>query len=354
MSDNHSDEMYTPREVARAIGVGETQLREELARRRSAADFISHTQAVRLGQALVRYRPDPEQASATVHNPEPDGLFSLFTAPSAEQRPAMPIAISGTLHAVIITAFVVATSMGLSTGMTATTTDITPEHDLRLVFISTLGPGGGGGGGGRLQSAPVARAQRSGPSTLNSPVPDRRPPAPARPQPEPELATVEPLPTVVSPLASLPAGLLDKKGTLEDVAAANESHGPSTGGGTGVGAGSGIGSGKGPGVGPGAGGGSGGGPFRPGSGVEPPRLLREVKAAYTETARRAGVEGEVILEVVVRRDGSVSDIKLLQRLGHGLDERAVAAVRDWRFAPATRAGTHVDVVVEIAVEFRLT
>ena len=121
----------------------------------------------------------------------------------------------------------------------------------------------------------------------------------------------------------------------------------------GSGSGTGLGKGEGSGIGDGSGGGMGGGPYRPGSGVMPPRLLREVKAGYTEDARRANIEGEVVLEIVVRRDGSVSDVKLLKGLGSGLNERAVAAVRQWRFAPATRLGQAVDVVVEVAVEFKL-
>jgi TonB family protein len=55
----------------------------------------------------------------------------------------------------------------------------------------------------------------------------------------------------------------------------------------------------------------------------------------------------------VRRDGTVSDVKVLRRLGAGLDDRAIEAVRQWRFAPATRHGTPVDVIVEVAVEFNL-
>lgn len=97
----------------------------------------------------------------------------------------------------------------------------------------------------------------------------------------------------------------------------------------------------------------GGGPYRPGSGVEPPRLLKEVRANYTEQARRANVTGEVVLEIVVRRDGTVGDVRILRRLGSGLDERAIEAVRQWRFAPARLKGTPVDVVVEVAVEFKL-
>ena len=69
---------------------------------------------------------------------------------------------------------------------------------------------------------------------------------------------------------------------------------------------------------------SGGGPFRPGSGIEPPRLLREVKAQYTDDARKKGVTGDVLLEIVIKSDGSVGDVKVLRGLGSGLDERAVS------------------------------
>jgi TonB family protein len=78
-----------------------------------------------------------------------------------------------------------------------------------------------------------------------------------------------------------------------------------------------------------------------------------VKADYTEDARQRGLVGEVVLEILVRRDGSVGDVKILQGLGSGLNDRAVQAVRQWRFAPAQRRGTPVDVLVEVAVEFKL-
>ena len=90
---------------------------------------------------------------------------------------------------------------------------------------------------------------------------------------------------------------------------------PGTGVGTGTGTG--IGEGQGSGIGDGEGGGTGGGPYRPGSGIEPPRLLREVKPDYTDEARRAGLSGEVLLEIVVRRDGSVGDVRVLQGAGAG-------------------------------------
>jgi TonB family protein len=78
-----------------------------------------------------------------------------------------------------------------------------------------------------------------------------------------------------------------------------------------------------------------------------------VRADYTDEGRRRAIEGEVLLEIIVKRDGSVGDIKVVKRLGAGLDERAAQAVRQWRFAPARRLGSPVDVIVEVAVEFKL-
>jgi TonB family protein len=87
--------------------------------------------------------------------------------------------------------------------------------------------------------------------------------------------------------------------------------------------------------------------------VTPPSLQREVKPVYTEEGRRRGVEGDVMMEVVVRADGTVGSVKVVRGLGAGLDERAADAVRQWRFFPARRQGAAVDVLVEVAVEFRL-
>jgi periplasmic protein TonB len=132
-----------------------------------------------------------------------------------------------------------------------------------------------------------------------------------------------------------------------------DSHGAGTGGGSGTGQGTGIGEGDGSGLGKGSGGGTGGGPYRPGSGISAPAIIREVKPDYTEEGRRRAIEGDVVLEIVVRADGSVGNVKLLQGLGAGLDQRAMEAVREWKFSPARRYGTPVDVIVEVAMEFKL-
>lgn len=161
------------------------------------------------------------------------------------------------------------------------------------------------------------------------------------------------LPPVMAPVVTRPADERDREGLMAKVEEPEPSSGPGSGGGVGTGTGTGLGEGDGSGIGDGSGGGTGGGPYRPGSGVDPPRLLREVRAEYSDAARRANLEGEVVLEIVVRRDGSVGDVKILQGLGLDLNDRAIRAVRQWRFAPARLKGTPVDVVVEVAVEFRL-
>jgi protein TonB len=157
----------------------------------------------------------------------------------------------------------------------------------------------------------------------------------------------------VAPVVPKPADPVEAKGDLKPEPAAAADQGSGSDGGAGTGTGHGVGEGTGSGIGEGTGGGEGGGPFGPGSGIAPPKLLREVKADYTDDARRAGVEGEVVLEILVRRDGSVGDVRVRRGLDSGLDQRAIAAVRQWRFSPATRRGAPVDVLVEVGVTFKL-
>jgi TonB family protein len=248
----------------------------------------------------------------------------------------------------------------------------------------TVGPAGGGGGGGLKAPILPARAERRAPPrivrrtsqpvpparkaparlaepTVTPPEPPKGDPLPVEPPkvdpPKPEPPRIDPPapppPSVQAPLAPSPADEATRAGVLDQPASKVASAGPGTGGGAGTGAGAGMGEGRGPGVGPGSGGGTGGGPFQPGAGIEPPTLQREVKPLYTDDARRRSIEGDVVLEVVVRRDGSVGSVRVVRRLGAGLDERAIEAVRQWRFAPARRFGSPVDVVVEVAVEFTL-
>jgi protein TonB len=227
---------------------------------------------------------------------------------------------------------------------------VDPEP-LRLVFLALPGPGGGGGGGGLKAPAPPPKAARKGAAHIDSPVPKLEPPPVEPPKPEPP--KIDPEPPVQAPVVQAPADERDRPGVIAPSPAKTDSRGPGESGGVGTGTGPGIGEGTGAGIGEGEGGGTGGGPYRPGSGIEPPTIAREVKPDYTEEARQRGIRGEVVMEIVVKRDGTVGDVKVLQGLGHGLDERAIDAVKQWTFHAATRKGTPVDVMVEVAMEFKL-
>ncbi len=121
----------------------------------------------------------------------------------------------------------------------------------------------------------------------------------------------------------------------------------------GIGGGGGIGPGKGPGVGPGTGGGFGGGAFKIGGGVSAPVPTFKPEPEYSEDARKAKYQGEVWLTVVVDEKGVPQDIKVTRKLGLGLDEKAIDAVRKWRFKPGMKDGKAVPVMATIAVSFHL-
>lgn len=271
----------------------------------------------------------------------------------------LPALMSSGLHASVILIVLVLTTVGLTTA-SDDGGEREPPQLARLVFVAEPGPGGGGGGGGLKMPAPPPKAEREGTRTESSAVPERVEPRRIDPVPEPEPPPPlhnEPLPPIFAPLIASPSDGRDIRGLITETQEASPqealSQGPGIDGGVGSGSGSGIGSGRGSGLGEGSGGGTGGGPYRAGSGIDPPRLLVEARPRYTEEARQGGVEGDVVLEIVVRSDGSVGDVRVLRRLGFGLDEQAVQAVRRWKFSAATRFGTPVDVLVEVAVEFQL-
>ena len=346
MGSDYLGDVYTLADIASAADSTEQEAR---AAAQGSQWLWSYDDAVRIGRLLVANR---YAAISGFEKP----LFSEAGARGPRLRAAgMPVVASGSLHLGILGLLLVA--FGLTPTSATPVTDEQTNKPSRLVFLVTPGPGGGGGGGGTRQLAPPPHAESKGHESIASPLPQREPPKPAMPIPRPveipKPLNAEPLPPLIAPIVAAPADARDRAGLLEQVAAREDSRGSGIGGGTGSGAGVGIGEGSGAGVGPGTGGGVGGGPYRGGSGITPPRLVREVKADYTEEARRRGLTGEVVLEIVVLHDGSVGDVKLRHGLDPGLDERAIQAVRQWRFTPADRMGVPVDVIVEVGVEFRL-
>jgi TonB family protein len=86
----------------------------------------------------------------------------------------------------------------------------------------------------------------------------------------------------------------------------------------------------------------------------PPQIIEQNSAPYTEQARALGIEGTVVLLVLVRMDGTIGGVSVSQGLEETLDESAVNAVRKWAFKPAIREGRPVDAVLEIKIDFEIS
>ena len=208
---------------------------------------------------------------------------------------------------------------------------------------SKAGGGGGGGDRDKLQASKgiLPRFSREQPA----------PPAVVIRNENPKLP-VEPT-VIVPPDIHL---ALPQTGPLGDPLSSivgPPSSGTGSGGGIGSGSGGGIGSGSGPGVGPGWGGGIGGGAYRVGGGVTAPRVIYAPDPEFSDEARKAKFQGTVVVWVIVGADGRTNDIRVFRSLGMGLDEKAIEAIRQWRFEPGRKDGIAVAVQVNVEVSFRL-
>jgi TonB family protein len=93
--------------------------------------------------------------------------------------------------------------------------------------------------------------------------------------------------------------------------------------------------------------------YRVGGGVSAPVLLSKLEPEYSERARQAKHQGTSMLYVQISPEGRATNIHVVRRLGMGLDQKAVEAVRHWRFKPGVKDGTPVTVEATIEVNFRL-
>jgi TonB family protein len=93
--------------------------------------------------------------------------------------------------------------------------------------------------------------------------------------------------------------------------------------------------------------------YRVGPGVTPPKALKRVGAGFSGEAKQIKFQGTVILSIVVDEKGTVRDIQVAQSLGHGLDEKAIEAVKQWKFKPGKKDGQPVPVTVTVEVMFHL-
>ena len=95
--------------------------------------------------------------------------------------------------------------------------------------------------------------------------------------------------------------------------------------------------------------------FRAGvNGVGQPACLYCPDPQYSEEARKSKFQGSVLLQIIVTADGRASDIQVIKGPGLGLEEKAVEAVKQWRFKPALGPnGKPVPTQIPVEVNFRL-
>ena len=121
----------------------------------------------------------------------------------------------------------------------------------------------------------------------------------------------------------------------------------------GNGSGGGLGSGRGNGLGPGTGGNYGGGAYQIGGDVSAPQLIYQVEPEFSEEARKAKFQGEVLVHLIVDATGRPTQVRVIRPVGMGLDEKAREAVAQYKFRPARKGGQAVPVELNVAVNFQI-
>ena len=193
-----------------------------------------------------------------------------------------------------------------------------------------------GGGGGQKGAAPVSKGN---------------PPAFAAQQLNPPKA-----PPTVAPKIDIPVTVdVDPKLNMAraDVPNFGMPNSPLVGMSMGNGTGTGLGSGNGAGIGPGTGSNTGGSLRHIGGGVSAPVPLFTPEPEFSEEARKAKASGNVIVYLQVDEQGRPLHVRVLRGLGMGLDEKAVAAVQQYRFKPALENGHPVRVEMNVDVNFQI-
>jgi TonB family protein len=256
------------------------------------------------------------------------------------------------LHALGLAAIIALTLAGRQIKPTAVRPHETITYVAPIESPITLSPskqevaGGGGGGDRDKLPAPKGKLPKKSLQQITPPqviVRNDNPKLTAEPTvvvpPQVKLADAQ-VPNLGNPMATT-------------MPTAPPSNGGGSGGGIGSGSGGGVGPGAGPGVGPGRGGGIGGGVFRVGGGISAPKPLATPDPEYTEEARKAKYQGTCILGLIVDAEGHPRDIRVSKSVGLGLDQKAIDAVRQWRFEPAMKDGRAVAVQISVEVSFRL-
>ena len=295
-------------------------------------------------------------------SPEPE--FFRITEASHEARPTSETG-DGTrarVASVLVHVLILAVMLfGTTEWFSGEYPDESIAPRIRVYIPGGEGQGGGGGGGGSGGKRPTAyipaRLVEARPPA-ETPEPKRAPAAPRKPRalnfddidvPDVPTESTSLFEGVFSPDAVEFPGLSMEDS--RDWGGVDTEPSSGTGGGIGGGEGTGVGVGQGWGVGPGRGGGFGGGDFSPGAwDIEPVPIYEPPSPPYPSVAREKMVAGEVILQVLVRLDGSTEVVRVIKSLPYCVDA-AKENARLWRWKPALKNGKPVEALGIITVTF---
>jgi TonB family protein len=253
--------------------------------------------------------------------------------------------ISFVLHAVVIT-LVLAVPMAVHTGaqlpLQATVVPLDFKPYIPHIVLPVSKPMSGGGGGGAHEEVVASKGHQPLVSKLLIL--------------HPQIIRIDHAKLEIEPteIARIPeTNKLPNFGMAQSPQILLASQGNGGGSGLGKGLGGGMGVGHGSGAGQGSGGAYGGSLMSVGGGVSAPVILHSVEPEFTDDARRANYQGSVSIKIIVDSQGDPQDVRLVSHLGMGLDEKAIEAVRQYRFKPAMYQGQPVSVQIVIDVDFHL-
>jgi TonB family protein len=263
---------------------------------------------------------------------KPDILPSLFLQQT--HRDPRNFAASVLLHLCAAAVIAIALHHAVTNRSLIPAGPFTPIHLSDAVSFPSSRPGAGGETAGGSRHELTLASQGVVPPVVARPlmtptthVPDD-PPALVIPQ----TISSSAIPVIMSGPIGDPRGV---RGPASD--------GPGNGHGIGDGTGNGIGHGD----------RNGASIFVPGGGVSMPRVIYDPEPEYTDEARKVKQQGNVLLACVVGADGRIHDARVQRALGMGLDEKAIEAVRKWRFEPSRYHGQPVAVRIAVEVNFRM-
>lgn len=214
----------------------------------------------------------------------------------------------------------------------------------RAPVMKDLAGGGGGGGNHSILQASKGKL----PKIVQQPV------VPPQPQTFDKPKIPEPAAIEVQKNIQLPDNPNMPMIGMKNGPSVVLSQGTGANGGMGSGSEGGLGSGTGNGYGPGYGGNAGGGVYKVGGGISAPIAIYQPEAEFSDEARRAKYQGICVIEMIVDAQGNPQNPRVIRPLGMGLDEKAIEAVRKYKFKPAMKDGKiPVPVMVTVEVNFRL-